>query len=225
MVEGVNSIIQEAVGGMSFWGVHYVDSYIPSFHGHQWCAPMPEFDGKTDVYVQKYHSKKVEDYGSQQHFWSWKAQWDPPVGPMGEGDDHPIKSLPRKKRREEGGEGGEERDELTSKLLEKLIPDPDQRAKVYSGEADPGDFNKEAFESFDSFKAAVLDNPIDEGISEGINEGIGDRIGQRISSLITNDGWYRVWHPKGSGQTNMANAFFEKIKTSRMWDFKDGPLN
>jgi hypothetical protein len=200
MVEGVNSIIKEAVEGMADWGVHYVDSYLPTFDGHKWCEPVPDFDGKTDRYVRQYHSEVFQDYGSQQHFWSWRSKWDPPVGPTGEGDEHPIKFFP-------DSAGVDDNAERNSQLLEKLVPDPDQRAKVVSGEADPGDFNIEAFESLESFKAAVQANPTDD---------------PETQALFTDDSYYRIWHPKGSGQTNMANSFFDKIKESRKWDFKGG---
>jgi hypothetical protein len=36
---------------------------------------MPEFDGKTDQYDQIYYLEGIQDFGSQQHFWSSWSEW------------------------------------------------------------------------------------------------------------------------------------------------------
>lgn len=196
-MEGVNSIIKEAVEGMADWGVHYVNSYIPQFAGHLWCDPVPDFKGKTDLYVSTYHSNAFQDFGSQQYFWSRKSKFKPPVGPKGEGKDHPIQFFELDLEPREVLPADDF--ERTSPFLEKLIPDPNQRAKVYAGEADPGDFNPEALKDFDSFRAAVIANPTDDPELDA----------------IFHDGWFRVWHPKGTAQGGSWLMPFSKRSRSR----------
>jgi hypothetical protein len=198
MVENVNAIIREAADGMKAWGVYYVDNYQRSFDGHRFCDVVPDFDGKTDLYVKQYHSQVFQDYGAQTYFWSWKSQWDPPAGPNGQGDEHPINYF---------GDNAAQTGNVTE-LLEILIPDEGQRAQVAAGE-DPSKFNPDAFKDVQSLKTAMQ------------NIQTTDDAKKKLAGLFTNDGFFRIWHPKQQAHTHMANGFFDIIKGERSWDFKD----
>lgn len=206
MVEGVNSIIREAADEMREWGVYYVDKYQSGFDGHRFCDPVPRnFDKWDDRYDWRYHSDGWQDFGSQTHFWSWASDWDPVTGYPGEGYDHPIWS-------DYGGplgatDGSNNRPLNTRKILETLIPDAEQRAKVKLGE-DPAQYS-DAFKDRESLRNAIKNIQTDDEQIKGI-------IG-----WFTDDSYFRIWHPKGSALTKMADGFFETIKMWRSWDFKN----
>ncbi|KAF2191611.1 hypothetical protein K469DRAFT_809224 [Zopfia rhizophila CBS 207.26] len=180
MVEGVNSIITEAADEMKEWGVYYVNGYQRVFDGHRWCDPvLHTFDKWDENYDKKYHSKDWQDLGSQTCY----------GGPI---SDEPATALATNN---------------TQSVLEILIPDADQRAKVEKGEADPGEFS-DAFKDNESLKAALND-------IQSNNPNV------KKIPFLTDDSWFRIWHPKGNALKEMANGFFETIKEQRKWDFRN----
>jgi hypothetical protein len=90
---------------------------------------------------------------------------------------------------------------VSQAILDHLIPDKTQQAQI-SEQSPPGKFNN-AFNDGDAFNQAIKDLTVKDGDVE----------------INLNDGWNRVFHPKGRGLTAFRDGFFETIKTNRNWDF------